>query len=123
MQDIPADLRDFILRYIDSVAQLEALLLLREHPSQNWSSQHLAGRLYISSERAESLLRLLKDEGIVEVDGEKFRYFGGTPEQKRIIDRLAQFYSSHLVTVTNLIHSRPSRIREFANAFRLKKDE
>jgi hypothetical protein len=122
MQEIPADVHDFILRHLDSIAQLEALLLLRENPNQDWSSQDLAARLYISSERAESLLLLMKSEGFVEATNDRFWYLGGTKEQKAIIDRLAKFYTSHLVAVTNLIHSRPSRIREFANAFRLKKD-
>lgn len=31
---IPVDLRDFILRHIDSVSQLEALLLLRAKPDE-----------------------------------------------------------------------------------------
>ena len=35
---IPADLRDFILRYIDSVAHLEALLLLRANPETAWQA-------------------------------------------------------------------------------------
>jgi hypothetical protein len=32
-QTIPDDLREFILQYIDSISQLEALLILRSDPS------------------------------------------------------------------------------------------
>jgi hypothetical protein len=35
-EPIPDDLREFILGYIDSIAQLEALLLLRRNPSTSW---------------------------------------------------------------------------------------
>jgi hypothetical protein len=39
-----------------------------------------------------------------------------------MIARLADVYARHLIPVTNLIHSKPRRIREFADAFKLRKD-
>ena len=40
-----------------------------------------------------------------------------------LVGRLARFYGTHLIPVTNLIHGKPvSRIREFADAFKLRKD-
>jgi hypothetical protein len=122
MKNVPSDLRDFILRHIDSVAQLEALLLLRQHPDHDWTVEELAGRLYIAPDQAMPLLRQIKEAGFIETVDDKCRYTGGSIEQKETIDKLAEFYSSHLVIVTNLIHSKPRRIREFADAFRLKKD-
>jgi hypothetical protein len=122
MEKIPADLHDFILRHIDSVAQLEALLLLRTHADQEWTAEGLASRLYIASDQALPLLESMREDGFVEAGEEAFRYRGGTADQRQLVDRLAQFYAAHLVAVTNLIHSKPRRIREFAKAFRLKKD-
>jgi hypothetical protein len=43
-ESIPADLRDFILRYIDSVAHLEALLLLRANAETSWDTATIARR-------------------------------------------------------------------------------
>jgi hypothetical protein len=43
---VPDDVRDFILRHIDSVAQLEALLLLRANPDEDWDAPKTAKRLY-----------------------------------------------------------------------------
>ena len=34
---IPEDIQAFLLKRIDSIAQLEALLLLRDHPECEWS--------------------------------------------------------------------------------------
>jgi hypothetical protein len=34
---IPADIKNFIARHIDSVIQLEALLLLRACPDETWT--------------------------------------------------------------------------------------
>lgn len=41
MQEIPDELRDFILSYIDSVAQLGALLVLHVDPTLGWTSLNL----------------------------------------------------------------------------------
>ena len=49
---VPDDLRDFILRHIDSVAQLEALLLLRASPDEDWDVGKTAKRLYAASRRS-----------------------------------------------------------------------
>jgi hypothetical protein len=35
---------------------------------------------------------------------------------------VAALYAANLIPVTNLIHAKPSRIREFADAFKLRKD-
>ena len=111
----------FLLRHIDSVAQLEALLLFRAHPERGWTAESLAARLYISPEQAAPLLASMRGDGLIEPTNDGFTYKGGTSEQRQVIDRLADYYASHLVGVTNLIHAKPRRIREFAKAFRLKK--
>jgi hypothetical protein len=46
---IPGDVKAFLLRHIDSIAQLEALLLLRANAELTWSADTLAKRLYIPS--------------------------------------------------------------------------
>ena len=44
-------------------------------------------------------------------------------EGKRYLDMLAAFYSSHLVDVTQIIHSVGARrAMQFADAFKLRKD-
>ena len=116
MQPIPGELRAFISRHLDSVAQLEALLLFRAHAETIWTPENLAARLYISAEQAIPLLASMREDRLIEAVDQ------GTAEQRQVIDRLADYYASHLVAVTNLIHAKPRRIREFAKAFRLKKD-
>ena len=62
---IPSEIREFIDAYIDSVAQLEALLLLRRDPEVTWDAESTAGRLYISSEEAAALLKKLASDGFL----------------------------------------------------------
>lgn len=119
---IPADLRDFILRYIDSIAHLEALLLLRAHPETAWEAPAVAARLYTSAEQAGEVLAQLCDEGLLVCENGPSRYGGQPPEHIAMIDRLADSYAKQLIPITNLIHGKPRRIRQFADAFKFRKD-
>jgi len=124
---IPVDIAQFIIEKIESVAQLEALLLLRTNPETGWSVRSLAARLYISDEQTTQLLLALCAQGFAAAEAEDlslYRYQPRSAELKSMLDRLADIYAKHLVPVTNLIHSKPkSRIQEFADAFRLRKDK
>jgi hypothetical protein len=124
---IPNDVRQFILKSIDSIAQLEALLLLRGNPQDEWGAQKVAKRLYISEQEATSLLARLNAEGLIALSNDKLplcRYQPDSDDLALVVDRMAETYSKHLVPVTNLVHSKPrTRVREFADAFNLRKDE
>ena len=119
---IPADLRDFILRYIDSVAHLEALLLLRAHPETAWEPLAVAARLYTRAEQAGEVLAQLCDERLLDREEGLYRYRGQPSEHIAMIDRLADAHTKQLIAITNLIHGKPRRIRQFADAFKFRKD-
>ncbi|QQO21900.1 hypothetical protein JJB98_19160 [Bradyrhizobium diazoefficiens] len=120
-QYVSDELRGFILERIDSVAQIEALLLIRSDPRSQWSATRLAERLYISkAEAAEALSRLCASELLSCVD-DIYR-LEGVPEQNRaLIEQLVEVYSRHLIPVTNIVHSKPRRIGSFADAFKFRK--
>jgi hypothetical protein len=120
---IPDDVRDFIVKYIESIAQLEALLLLRREPEVSWDETSLGQRLYISSPAAADILARLAAEGFVVLDGGKYRYQCHSIEAQDVVERLAGIYARQLIPVTHLIHDKPSRIRQFADAFRLRKKD
>ncbi|HVO03329.1 MAG TPA: hypothetical protein VMT54_14080 [Candidatus Cybelea sp.] len=120
---IPREIRDFIARYIDSVAQLEALLLLRDNPGDIWDRRRVAERLYTSEDETALFLARLCDDGLLSAADGVYRYDAHSPELAALVDRLAERYKRHLIPITNLIHAKPRRIREFADAFKLKKDE
>jgi hypothetical protein len=119
---IPAEVRDFIVNYIDSIAQLEALLLLRASPGEQWTSALVASRLYIDAPAAEDELGRLCARGLIACNDKIYCYVGNNSDLDSLVDRLAVLYARHLIPVTNLIHDKPGRIREFASAFRLRKD-
>jgi len=126
-QYIPEDVTRFVVEKIESVAQLEALLLLRGSKEKEWSVEALAARLYIGQEQTAHLLRGLNAQGFVAVKSDEppvYRYEPVAAELDQTLGRVTEFYGKHLVTITNLIHAKPKpRVREFAEAFRFRKDK
>jgi len=121
-ESIPDDVREFIMRNIDSIAQLEALLLLREHPTGTWTVASVAKRLYTSEQDIAEVLQRLADDGFLAVQDGAYRFSCKMPEQETAVHRMAETYRRQLIPVTNMIHSKPRRIRQFADAFKFKKD-
>jgi hypothetical protein len=124
---IPEDVRDFITDNIDSVAELEALLLIRSDPDAAWSTASLARRLYATREQTQDVIAKLCSLGLVGVRGKgpvTYHYQPSTADLDKMVSDLAETYSKYLVPVTNLIHSKPhSRIQQFADAFKLRKED
>ena len=121
-ESIPGDLREFILRHIDSIGQLEALLLLRAHPNVDWDVKQVAARLYVREAEVGEILARLCADGFLTCHEDVYRYACDSADRQEMVDRLAAAYSRHLIPVTNMIHAKPRRIREFADAFRFRKD-
>lgn len=119
---IPPDVYTFILAHIDSVGAIEALLLLRRNPSQAWTPSSVGQRLYISEIAAQEILIQLHGDGLIQSDGSAFQYRPLEPVREDLLQRLTDTYQNQLVAVTQVIHAKPRRIREFANAFKLRKD-
>jgi len=121
---IPDDIREFILQHLDSVAEMEALLLLWRDPGQGWDAANLARELYITEADGCRVLRQLRAQNLVDESNGFYRYWRSSAESGMIVDRLAQLYKTHLISITNLMHSKfSSRIQEFADAFVLRKDK
>ena len=124
---IPEDIEQFIYEKIDSVAEMEALLLLRGNPETWWSIASLAKRLYIEEEQTAKIVDHLCREGLLTISSNEqpsCRYQPKSLELQNSVDRVAKMYTKHLVPVSNLIHSKPRvRVQEFADAFRLRKDK
>lgn len=126
LPDLPDNVLQFLAEKIDSVPQLEALLLLWENRGRSWSEGELAARIYVKSEEALSILSALQRRGLVAIEGvqpPRYRYDDAWDRGGDLMSQVATTYRRHLIPVATLIHSRaPSSVREFARAFDLKKD-
>ena len=120
---IPPDVREFILRHIDSIAHLEALLLLLQQPDIKWSAASVADHLYIEPDQAAEVLQHLCETGLADCNDDVYWFNAAPVGQLEVVRRLAELYSNHLIPVTNLVHAKPSGIRKFAAAFKFRKDK
>ena len=125
---VPLEVQRFVLERISSIAQLEALILMRNAPDTWWPSSAMAERLYISERACRAELDALKDHGLLLAEQEdigwRFRYGPVSGELREFVDRLVYYYAKHLVVISNLIHSKPrTRLHEFSEAFSLKKKD
>jgi DNA-binding MarR family transcriptional regulator len=116
----------FIFENIESVPQLEALMLLWNSRPVGWTVEELASRLYVPAESVDELVRdLVRLNMIAKVEGApmKYRYHAGAEQQDRLMAEVDQQYRRDLVRISTMIHSKASQaVREFSRAFRFKKE-
>jgi hypothetical protein len=120
---IPEKVLQFLAEKIDTVPQLEALLLMWESPQRLWSQEDLCARIYVDKLVATSILQALQRRQLIALEGSLYRYDPSWDASAEIMPEVAAAYRRHLVPVATFIHSRASSaVREFARAFDLKKD-
>lgn len=122
--EVPADIRRYVLTSVPSVPFLEAVLLLRAEPGQDWEAPLLARRLYVGDRTATDLLAQLEAGGIAaRIGGGAAVRYAPSGELSELLDRVAHAYTADLVAITDLIHSRiDKRAQQFADAFRFRKE-
>lgn len=119
---VPTPVRRFIGRHIESVEQLEVLLLLRGAADKDWTAAEAARALVIQPDSAADWLAKLNSHGLLAREGGSFRYDPAGAETERTIDGLAESYAKYRVAVIGLIFSKPSeRVTVFSDAFRFRK--
>jgi len=123
---IPEAVKRLILDKIDSVAEMESLLLLRSEPDHDWEAEEVAARIYVGDSEAARLLETLSARGFFSRgENGSFHYRPVTDELRDTVEVLADTYRTRLIPVTKLIHSKSSSgssLQKFADAFRLRKD-
>lgn len=127
LDDFPANLKDFIARHIESVAQMEALFMLRQDAGRQWTSEELSKSLYITSDMGDAMLLDLERRGFVVREKDSattYRYQPADPAADNLIAKLGDIYQERRVAVITQIYSRPiDKVQTFADAFRLRREE
>lgn len=119
---MPAPVKRFIAGHIESVEQLEVLLLLRGANDKTWTADEVARALVIRRESAQHWLGDLHSRGLLLKIDEGHRYDVPERETEQAIDQLAESYANYRVAVIGLIFSKPSaRVTVFADAFRIRR--
>ena len=121
------DVYDYILERIDSVPHLEAVILLWNSRPVGWTAEELASRLYVPTERTVEILKDLIRQQLVQQTSPgqpaRFSYLPRDEEQDEWMFRVDTAYRREIVRISSMLHSKASpSVREFARAFRFKKD-
>jgi hypothetical protein len=119
-QYVPDDIRDFILKHIVSVAQIEALLLIWASPEERWGLRQIAARIYTSDTETARALDGLCAQGLLVCADGVFN-LNRSAENVEMIRKLEGAYARHLIPVTDVIHAK-SGSASTAGAFRFSKD-
>jgi hypothetical protein len=124
---IPEDVRAFIGAHVDSVEQLEVLLLLRRTAGREWSAAEVSEELRTSPGSAANRLADLAAHGLITARSSADPLYRYEPRDERLdatLDALGRAYADRRVRVIGMIFEKPiDRIRSFADAFRLWKED
>jgi hypothetical protein len=124
---IPEPVRRLLLEQLDSIAQLEVLLLLHRTAPDEWDAAQLAQELRIDIAWASEQLDVLQRRGLLTAspsDPSRRRFEPGTPDLAKAVEALAACYADRRVSVVALLYSQSAdRIRVFADAFRIRQED
>ena len=126
-QPLPDLVTRLVADRIDSIAQLEVLLLLFRAAPRAWTAPEVASELRIDGAWAAEQLAVLRDRQLLgqrAPDSGLHVFAPATPELAKAVDALAACYADRRVALVALLYSRPSdTIRAFADAFRIRRGE
>ena len=125
-QGPPPAVYEYILEKIESVPHLEAVILLWNSRPVGWTAEELSSRLYVPAEKTEDIIKdLLRQQFVQQSAGSppRFSYLPRNDEQNEWMYRVDTAYRREIVRISTMLHSKASpSVREFARAFRFKKD-
>jgi hypothetical protein len=116
----------FIADHVESLAQLETLLLMRAERERVLDCDDLAKRLYIRGDDCAKILGTLEAKRFVRrsaADPAQFQYQPADAAVDALIEELGTAYQERRVAVITQIYSKPiDKVRTFADAFRFRKE-
>jgi hypothetical protein len=117
------DVYRFLYHNIDSVEQLEVLLLLRRSPERGWTAEEVAQTLYSHPSSILHRLSSLAGRGLLrELEPATYQYAPRSAELHATVTRVAETYRERRVAVITLIASKPiENVRAFSDAFRIRR--
>jgi hypothetical protein len=127
LNELPDEIRRFIVGNIRSVAQLEVLLLLRGDREREWTVNEVSRALYAAEGGMAEQLDDLVSKGlgyVTHTPEAKYRYRPEGGGVDALVDALANLYKERRVSVVSLIYSEPiDKALSFADAFRIRKEK
>ena len=122
-RDFSPEFRAFVNKFINSIEQIEVLLILRANPERVWNVDEISAIMRSTPNSIRSRLDALTAKKLsAAVPDEGFRY-AASGRLDAMVEVLSEEYGQRRFSVIELVFSRPDAARQFADAFRLKEDE
>ena len=110
ISELPQEVLHFIAEQIDSVPHLEALLLLYKQPSEHWTAELTAARLYVSVETAAQILGDLEKRHLIGkrpgAPATEYLFDAAWDESGQLMSSVVMTYTRFLTPVATFIHSK-----------------
>jgi hypothetical protein len=124
---IPPTVKQFLERRIESVEQLEVLLLLQQYADRSWNAAAVGDALRLTVGAAARSLEALGRRDLLDVrigDDVWFRFSPATPDLAATVRQLADTYREARTPIITFVANRRRRaLRDFSDAFRIREDE
>src|SRR6185503_6531472 len=98
-QELPPEVLSFIADHIDSVPQLEALLLMWDTAPQAWTAEQLSRRIYVPASTAAGLLADLERRKLVIAAGDGGYAFNRESVDAAVVPAVSAVYRRQLAQV------------------------
>ena len=121
-QILPATIVEFISRHIQSVEQLEVLVLLHRDPEMCWSAKRVYDVLLSTLQSVQRWLDDLTRRGLIQKCPDEVDGYQASPDEtiRSEVAQLAEWYRNTPVRVIEAIYRRESSAAQsFADAFKL----
>lgn len=123
---LPAPVKQLLARHIQSVEQLEVLLLLHSQPARAWTAPEVYDVIRSSEASIAARLQAFTAAGfLIEEKGppQTFRYAPNDRDLRSALDMTASAYQTWRVRVIEAIFAPETNpVQSFADAFRLRKE-
>lgn len=120
--DLPQDVRIFLETSIDSIEQLQVLLLLFSKPERQWTIAEITTELRSATSSIEKRIQDLYGRNILVKSADSFhKYRSTSPEVQALIAGVAEHNHLRPYQVIDAIYSTSSKsIQAFADSFKVR---
>jgi hypothetical protein len=121
---LPPEAEDFVAGVIDSIHQVELLMLLRRTPDRWWTAEELAHELRQSPMIVSADLLGLRAHALIACQSQlptTYRYEPSSVRAHAGVESLAAAYAETPLLLGKAIASKSEALRTFSDAFRIRR--
>jgi hypothetical protein len=126
-KNVSGEVRNFILKYIHSVEELEILLFLHKSKDSLWPVPEVHRYIQSNETNIANKLDELCSHGFLTAEkmpGLVYRFAPNTNELRQAVENLASAYQERRIQVLQLVCQRSeNEIRNFSDAFKIRKEK